>query len=407
MAFLKNILSRLAGGGADPAATTASRPGAPSVRLAAFGKHPAWDDHMDDVGLDTERLVEVKRAIYLGGVGANLDAGTWNPLGPGQRLGGFDHLFLWRAGGRSTVAGRAVASTDGKGRGRYPMVLAAECAGIPPARVAGEVAPVLDDALARCRQTGDRGQTLAILADAGERLDAIAAGAAPPASPRPPTLADLVASPELGQDGAKLASVLFQVEREMKAFAPPAVPVPAGRRTGGGSRLADAPAVHLRVPACVADPAQAVRLWADLLADRLDPWAPVLAIAAVGQGWVDLLVGTPRPPDFFCLLASREMIPFTTDIPFNMDAPFLDRARRWIADQSATAAPAAPGVIAEPTLEDAVAGLAEPAADEAPADDAVAGAVAELPQPAAVPAQEDAEPPAPPAAVTRPQEQPR
>lgn len=33
--------------------------------LAVFGKHPGWDDHIDDLGIETKRLAEVKRVMYF------------------------------------------------------------------------------------------------------------------------------------------------------------------------------------------------------------------------------------------------------------------------------------------------------------------------------------------------------
>ena len=364
MAFFKNILNRLAGGGGEPQVTDGADPDgppAPSVRLAVFGKHPAWDDHIDDVGLDTSRLVAVKRAFYLQGVGANLDAGTWDRLTADQRLRRFDHLFVWRAAG-STVVGRAVASTDGKGRGRYPLVACAQCTGVPADRLATEVAPLLEEALARCGRTAARDEVLAILADVRDRLQQVVApppgkpSPAVPADAPPPTaaafaLADLVACPDLGEGATKLYTVFFQVEREMRPFAPaePGRP-PANRATAGST----ATAVHLRVPACAPSPAQAAQVWIDLLGTLLDPSAPILAIAAVGHAWVDLIVGDPGAHDFYCLLAGRQVLPFTTDIPFNMNAGFVTRASDWIKRLSAparaaggaptTAAPAAAAV---------------------------------------------------------------
>jgi len=37
------------------------------IFLAAFGKHPGWNDHMDDVGLETESLVAAKTRLYVDG----------------------------------------------------------------------------------------------------------------------------------------------------------------------------------------------------------------------------------------------------------------------------------------------------------------------------------------------------
>ena len=33
------------------------------IQIAVFGKHPAWDDFMDDLGLDTPRLIEARRML--------------------------------------------------------------------------------------------------------------------------------------------------------------------------------------------------------------------------------------------------------------------------------------------------------------------------------------------------------
>jgi hypothetical protein len=342
MAFFKNILSRLAFGAPESAGDAQRETqdaAAPSVQLAVFGKHPAWDDHIDDIGLDSQRLVDLKRIFYLQGVGANLDAGAWEKLPRDQRLSGFNHFFLSRAAG-SEVIGQALASTDGKGRGRFPLVVCMQCTGLAPERVATEVAPILDDTLARCRRAKTREQVQTVLAETRLKLKGLAAAAgarlaegaaAGPAradgveartAEATPTLRDLARCPELRDPPDQLHSVLFQMEREMRAFIPD-----LPERTF--SKLTTA--AHLRVPACAAAPAQAARLWIDLLGTRLDSSTPVLAVVAIDGGWVDLLVGDPRSQDFFCLLASRAMLPYTTDIPFNMDAAFHERASRWVA----------------------------------------------------------------------------
>lgn len=367
MAFLKNILSQFSK--LRTAATAPLAPAGPQAHVAAFGKHPGWDDHIDDIGVDTERLVAVKRTLYLQGIGGNLDSGTWERLTESQRLDRFDHLFLWRCGdkGEELVVGRLAASSDGKGRGRYPMVVCAHCQGLTAERVAGEISPHLVNALARCGETrsapdvieilqetqqgvdsrlqaageaqagGDAGTSNAAFSDdsratpseipeTGETLAAGAAGDKP--KPAASAVAELAWAADLGPGGTKLYSVLFQIHREMRLYQP----------LDGSARSASASTAgvpHLRVPMCATDPAQAVRWWIEFLAMHLAPSAPILAVAAVEQGWVDLLVGEPRAQDVFCLLASREMMPFTTDIPYNMDAAFLARAARTVAEYRA------------------------------------------------------------------------
>ena len=34
---------------------------------------------------------------------------------------------------------------------------------------------------------------------------------------------------------------------------------------------------------------------------------------------------------FYCLLASRQAVPFATDVPYNMDEAFVERANRMVA----------------------------------------------------------------------------
>src|SRR5689334_10706102 len=98
------------------------------LALGAFGKHPGWDDHIEDLGLETETLTLAKRILYIQGVGGQIDTGAWEKLEPSQRLEGFNHVFVWQRSGQFLL-GRLWSSSDGKGRTRYPMVVCAHCVG--------------------------------------------------------------------------------------------------------------------------------------------------------------------------------------------------------------------------------------------------------------------------------------
>ena len=62
----------------------------------AFGKHPGWDDHIDEIGLDTDLLVRLKRVLYTEGLAGNIDSGAWDKLEEVKRLPVYDHAFYWR-----------------------------------------------------------------------------------------------------------------------------------------------------------------------------------------------------------------------------------------------------------------------------------------------------------------------
>ena len=147
--------------------STAAKP-APAVHLAAFGKHPGWNDHLDDLGLDTQPLVTAKRLLYVQGISQNIDSGAWDKLesadaaaGGGQssglaaipRLDLFRHDFLWympEDGLPDYLAGRLWSSSDGKGRAKYPMVVCSHIVDLPDRFATHVVMPVLARVHEKC-----------------------------------------------------------------------------------------------------------------------------------------------------------------------------------------------------------------------------------------------------------------
>ena len=85
------------------------------VFVAAFGKHPGWDDHIDDIGLETDIIIAVKRILYVQGVGGNIDSGSWDKLQENQPIEEFKHTLVWCIDG-NLIVGRLWSSRDGKAR---------------------------------------------------------------------------------------------------------------------------------------------------------------------------------------------------------------------------------------------------------------------------------------------------
>ncbi|HXD01138.1 MAG TPA: hypothetical protein VN048_17505, partial [Verrucomicrobiae bacterium] len=92
------------------------------LALGAFGKHPGWDDHVEDLGMETETLALARKVLYVEGVGGQIDKGAWEKLTPALRLDDFNHTFVWCRSNQFLI-GRIWSSVDGKGRTRYPMVV--------------------------------------------------------------------------------------------------------------------------------------------------------------------------------------------------------------------------------------------------------------------------------------------
>jgi len=390
--FFKRSLGKLLTGKGEEAA--------PAVHLAAFGKHPGWDDHIEDLGLETGRLIDVKRTLYTHGIAGNINSGAWEKLADNERLEGFRHLFVWHTP-RSVVVGRMWSSRDGKGRTRYPMVVCAECAALPLQWIAAEVLPRLEDVEARCVQTTDASDVRSILSDAARTLRLSAQGGAPvpeALTPSPRALAVLADRPEMGPDHQGLHRVLYEIERQMSAFHAGS----ADRTRTGTSMLR---AQQMRVPACAGTPVAAARLWLSFLLGRLDKATPILLVLPFGEPWLDVIAGGAGAQELYCVRASPEAVPLVTDIPYNLDADFVARVEEEIgasrnappgseeleAEAPTPSPPAAPGsgptqsapLAPEPKVVEAAKPEIAPPPEPAPAPGPRAQAPPEAPAPRA------------------------
>lgn len=292
--------------------------------FAAFGKHPGWDDHIEDLGLETEQLVRVKRMLYVEGISGNVDSGAWDRLSDTQRLSGFDHLFLWWTAS-DVVAGQMWSSSDGKGRTRYPMVVCAQCSDLPLTWILKRVLPRLEEVRTQCVKTTSASAVKSILDKARRELRELARELG--TSPQDPetvrgTLSVLANHSEMGKDHIGLLRILYMIEQGM--------PVSNARGNDKTSRVLPG-SLHIRVPACTDSPSDSILLWSSFLFGEIDTSNSVLLLLPRGEPWLDIILGAPTRERLHCIRASLEAIPPTTDIPYTLDSDFIDRAKRRIS----------------------------------------------------------------------------
>ena len=127
------------------------RKGNAKPALALFGKHPAWNDHMDDFGLATPSLRTCKRLLYLQGMAANAarqqsEAGT---------VQAYRHFVLWIRE-REAMLIRMVESEDGRGRGYFPFLAAVHFDSTEAQRSLRLLLPVMRSLLDECRAMHSR-----------------------------------------------------------------------------------------------------------------------------------------------------------------------------------------------------------------------------------------------------------
>jgi hypothetical protein len=281
--------------------------GGPALFLAAFGKHPGWDDHMEDLGLETESLVAAKRLLYSQGIGGNLDSGAWERLSEGQRLPACDHVFAWRRGNQSIV-GRMWPSHDGKKRARYPMVVCVQYCGATAEEAVQLLLPCLFQIEEACKGAKTAAEVRAIMDSAREQMRVAVGGAS--AGPQPP--ADL--------DAGELARILADL---WVRFAP--------YLAGSYSSKKAADAMHYRLPSSTETAAESTLAWLQIAASQFDPDAPLLVLEPVHKQWVDLIAGEPRPQELFCLRASLEALPLSVE-PATSENPELQQRARATVD---------------------------------------------------------------------------
>lgn len=315
--------------------------------VSAFGKHPGWDDHMDDIGLATPELVAFKRLLYFEGIGTNIDSGTWSQLPSENRLPGFGHAFLVSDEGR-VIVGRLWASTDRKGRSLYPMVVCAQIENTALAPAVLTVMPELIRLQACCQAEESAVAVQTAVATAQERLSSrfLQMASAPEVSVRWGGPLDVLRWPERlppEEEGLGLLRVCHRLVRDFDGY----------RTYLPSSRAGAPPPQQMRVPVGGAsDEAESLLLWTAFLRTGVPGAVPLFLFRPFACDWLDILAGTPQARQFACLLSDRPAIPWVTDIPYTLGADSMERRDQFIAAwQTETAQGAPAGLWQVPTRE--------------------------------------------------------
>lgn len=286
-----------------------SAPTASRVYLGAFGKHPGWNDHLDDIGLVTPSLVEARSILY-GGIAHQIEHATWEKAGADKVMPGFEHMIHWRRLNES-LTGLIWSSQDGKGRALYPMITVAHCVTRSFSWLAGVLLPAMEEVKAKCRSTTAAAVVIAQIKGVEQSLQSqLPDSAHVPSSPGPG-----VAAWAAYLTGAQVAfrRVLHHLRRNLAAFAP-GNPEWCHDEKQSLSRCLRLP----QIPG--ATPAESLNAWISFLSTQLDPAVPLFGLLPTGQNWLDVIVGEPSHADFFLLRALPAGMPLVTDIPYQIDA---------------------------------------------------------------------------------------
>lgn len=283
----------------------------PRIYLGAFGKHPAWNDHMDDIGLATHSLATLRRILYGSGIAAQIEGSAWEKREPGKVLATFDHVFCWHRPGEMIV-GKIWTSRDGKGRSLYPMIVAAHCIDVPLEAVARHLLPILDQVSQECRAKTSGVDVIAAI-DAGQTearkyltTEAVTQKSAS-------TLGIPSWTHHFDRSRLELTRLFYHLLVQFQPFAPTSDALWSTDTTPNRSR-------HVRLPILSgARPGESLNTWLGFLGTQLDISAPVFAVNPCNETWMDVVVGEPVPEDFFVLRAGPSAVPLVTEIPYQID----------------------------------------------------------------------------------------
>ena len=278
--------------------------GAASLDLAHFGKHPAWDDHMELLGTETVSINTVRQLLYIAGIGENLSSGHWETLRKKERLLPFDHEFLW-AKGEQAVVGLLMASLDARGRDLYPLVSVCHTRGIELSAVLRSLLTTLPEAGSKLKAATERDLALKLTQGLQGRLhDLKASGTFLTEDER----SEFLKSPAMGPDHSGFLRVLHLLLATWEFH-------PESR-------------VHLRVPLCHLQPDRAFLLWKAFVETVHGQQPAVLLLRSRAHDYFDIIVGHPTPQNLYCLGAGPRDLAMTNEAPYTISDEVKDKAEK-------------------------------------------------------------------------------
>jgi hypothetical protein len=286
-----------------------SRKRKPAIYLGAYGKHPGWDDHIDDIGLDTESLLLAKQILYVDGIGGQIDSGEWDKLHENQRLAEFKHVILWKRG-KAFLLGRIWSSRDGKNRTKYPMIACTHCVGVPLPWSLTNVLPALEEVERLCKNTNSAEEVREIIRRTIAALRKSLGTAS--ASQNDGKKVALIDQLGLTDQPEKLFRIMYHVCTRLVDISPNA----------SGEGVIEGSSGQVRLPAASGLVSQTLEFWTQFLESQFGTQVPILLALPVERQWVDATSGEPTSREFYSLRVTPEIVAIASEVPYDIDDEF-------------------------------------------------------------------------------------
>jgi hypothetical protein len=286
-----------------------SRKTKPTIHLGAYGKHPGWDDHIDDIGLETESLLLAKQVLYVNGIGGQIDSGAWDKLRENERLPEFKHIIVWKRGD-AFLLGRIWSSRDAKNRTKYPMIVCAHCLNVPLHWALINVLPALEEVEKLCKSTDSAEEVRDIIRQTLTQLRR-SLGSAPASQEdvKPIAFIDRLG---LGDAQEELFRIMYYVCTRLVRCLP------------GATREArdDVTPGQIRLPAASGLAQETLAFWCQFLESQFGTGVPILLALPLLERWLDATSGEPNAQEFYSLRATPEVLTIAAEVPYDIDDEF-------------------------------------------------------------------------------------
>ncbi len=277
----------------------------PQIWLGAFGKHPGWDDHIDDIGLETESLLLAKQILYVDGIGGQIDSGEWEKLDESQRLREFKHVFLWKRG-EAFLIGRIWSSRDGKNRTKYPLVVCAHCLSLPFNWALTTVSQCLGEIERQCKSAQFADEVRGVLGQGLDQLRRSVAHVDGQLSSGDLNARTFVERLDLVRDHERLYRIVYGIRTQLACY------LAGAKGNKGGGYLG---AGQIRLPAVLGLTAETLSFWSRFLESQLGRNVPVLLTLPLQESWVDATCGEPASREFYSLRARPDVVAVASEVP--------------------------------------------------------------------------------------------
>jgi hypothetical protein len=286
-----------------------SRKSKPAIYLGAYGKHPGWDDHIDDIGLDTESLLLARQVLYVDGIGGQIDSGEWDKLHENQRLPEFKHIIVWKRG-NAFLLGRIWSSRDGKNRTKYPMIACTHCVNVPLAWGLTNVLPALEEVERLCKNTNSAEEVRDIIGRTLAGLRQLLGSAS--ASQENGKGMGFIDHLDLTDPQEKLFRITYHVCTRLARCLPDASRESTNDVTSG----------QVRLPAASGLVSQTLRFWIHFLESQFGTGVPILLALPIERRWLDATTGEPTSREFYSLRVTPEALAIASEVPYDIDDEF-------------------------------------------------------------------------------------